>query len=188
MRVPGTHAIILVLCAVASPVHADAGAADEASAAPPTVHIAIGPRVMQESWYESGELDVSIVPLVIELPLSSRVGLRLRPSVFYHFGGPSPDTRVSLIGGSAAPIFYLQAADGPRPYSGWFIGPSLEITHNRLESMWHASVAADGGYAIYFEGGTGLILSVQLGVTFFSDSDQDPALHPGVFPSFGIWL
>ena len=102
------------------------------------------------------------------------------------FGTPEY-AKACLVGGQLAPIYYFARADAERPCGGWFVGPSFELSYDRVENMRHHSLAAEGGYSFVFDGDSALVIAAQLGVSFFSDS-RSPALHPGIYPSFGWWL
>ncbi len=50
------------------------------------IFIGIQPAVTIEPFYERGEFDLNIVPIVIEEPISERINLRLITLANFHFG------------------------------------------------------------------------------------------------------
>ncbi len=153
-----------------------------------SAYLGFEPRVMRESWYASNEFNVSVIPLVANISLAKQIGLRVKPTVFWHFGGESSQPAVSLVGAYVAPTYYSHGAQGATPYGKFFIGPSTEISRDRIESMWHLTIAADGGYAFALSDRLNFVLSGQVGYSWFSKKERGGDVHIGIFPSLGLWL
>lgn len=153
-----------------------------------SVYVGVEPRLMRESWYADDEFNVSVVPLVANLAVAKQVGLRIRPTVFGHFGGDSSQPFLALVGGSIAPYYYSSGARGVSPFGRFFIGPSVEVSRDRIESMWHVTLAADAGYAFALGGRWTFVLSGQVGYSWFSKDERDGDSHVGIYPSVGRWL
>lgn len=49
--------------------------------------IGIQPSITVELFYEEGELDINILPIVYEKPVGFRTNIKLLPVVNYHLGG-----------------------------------------------------------------------------------------------------
>lgn len=51
------------------------------------IFIGIQPNITIEPFYEKGELDIDILPLVLEASIGLRTNLKITPIVNYHIGG-----------------------------------------------------------------------------------------------------
>ena len=50
------------------------------------VFIGLQPSFTRETFYEEGEFDINIVPLMVQVPIDKMVDIRFTSEVNYHFG------------------------------------------------------------------------------------------------------
>jgi len=151
------------------------------------IYIGVEPRIGREDWYQDGEYDVNVIPLVIEFALSDNISFKTKTSYFMHYGG-SVGSKRSLVGIGGNVFYHFKPISDSRQYHGLFLGPLLESNYDYIEAMRHSTIAAEVGYAIPVDTDWSVNISAQYGRTNFSDATKPTADHFGIFVNFGYWL
>ena len=153
------------------------------------VFIGIQPSITIEPFYEDGELDVNIFPLVLEIPIGQRINFRFLPTANYHFGGVN--NGFSDVGFySVLPIFFRKSeSTEAKPY-GFYIGPVLGFGRNLINSHYTTTLAVEPGYMFKAKKSFTITLGAQFGTSYFAyDSQPNKWLfHWGPKVSFGFWI
>ena len=107
--------------------------------------IGLQPNITIEPFYEKGEFDIDIVPLVFEASLNRRVNIRVAPNVNYRFGGPA--LGVSDLGANIVVPVFMKAKEArtDRPF-GLYLGPVLGFGRNVLNDHFTTTLGAEPGY------------------------------------------
>lgn len=149
----------------------------------------INPSITVEPYYDAGELDVNIVPLVYQRTITNRFDARL--TSILNYGIRKGSNRLSHIGAEAAvPVFIKRKANKSDVSKGFFVAPILSLTRNNEASHTNIGTWAEPGYHLLFENNFALSLGIQIGGTYFvnDDATNDWGSHFGVKVIFGKWL
>lgn len=152
------------------------------------IFLGIQPGMTVEPFYEEGEFDLNIVPLVIEKPISQRINLRLITLANYHFGA---ENGFSDIGGQlVAPIFIKKMESKNDLPVGFYVGPILGFGRNLINDHYTLTTGIEPGYLFDVTEKFNLSLGMQLGGSYFM-YDNKPSIwrqHFGIKVNLGIWL
>lgn len=152
------------------------------------VFIGIQPGITQEPFYEKGEFDVNITPFTFQIPITTRVDLRLTTLGNYHFGG---ETGFSDVGFQlVAPIFINKKVATNSKSGGIYLGPVYGFGRNLLNHHYTHTVAIEPGYMFPTEKSFSLTLGLQFGGSYF-DYDSGPGKwgnHFGFKINLGFWV
>lgn len=151
--------------------------------------IGVNPSVTVEPFYEKGELDLNIFPLVYQRPLNNRFDIRFTSIV--NLGIRNTKTNISHLGlETALPIFFKAKENKNDASKGFYAAPVISLTRNLNESHNNIGIWAEPGYNILFENKFALSIGVQYGTTYFKyDNGKTKwANHFGVKVVFGKWL
>lgn len=151
--------------------------------------IGINPSVTVEPFYEKGELDLNIFPLVYQRPLTKRLDIRLTSIV--NLGVRNSGSEISHYGFETAfPIFFKAKETKNEISKGFFAAPILSLTRNRIEEHNNLGLWIEPGYNLLFENSFAMTFGLQLGRTYF-EYDGGPTKwgnHFGIKIIFGKWL
>lgn len=93
-------------------------------------YLGIQPAVMVEPFYDKGEFDINVVPVVIQTSLNKRIDVRKTTLVNYHFGD---EQSVSDAGVEISSPIFLKKKSAIGISSGeFYIGPSVGIGKNYI--------------------------------------------------------
>ncbi len=151
--------------------------------------IGINPSVTVEPFYEKGELDINIIPIVYQTPLTNIFDLRL--TSICNLGIRNEGNEISHFGiETALPIFFKAKQDKKESSKGLFVAPIVSLTRNRKEEHNNVGLWVEPGYNLLFDNKFALSFGLQLGGTYFSyDNGQTKwGNHFGVKIIFGKWL
>jgi hypothetical protein len=151
--------------------------------------LGIQPGITVEPFYEEGELDVNVFPLLFETPIASRVNIKLSPIINYHIGGE--ENGFSDIGiFTVFPVFFkARGKRTDRPY-GIYIGPVLGFGRNLINKHYTTTLAIEPGYMFESKRRFSITLGIQFGASYFS-YDANPnkwVFHWGPKITLGFWL
>ena len=153
------------------------------------IFIGLQPNITVEPFYEKGELDINVFPVIVEAPIGSRINLKLSPIVNLHKGGVS--NGVSDIGlFSVLPIFMQKKESAESKPHGFYIGPVLGFGRNLITHHYTTTLAVEPGYLFETKKRFTISLGMQLGSSYFSyDSQPNKWItHLGPKVSFGFWI
>ncbi len=153
------------------------------------VFIGIQPSITVEPFYESGEFDLNILPLVFETPVDLRINIRFLPSANYHFGGET--SGFSDIGFfTVLPIYLKKTESVENQTYGFYIGPVLGFGRNLINHHYTSTVAVEPGFMFQAKKRFTINLGGQFGASYFAyDSQPNKWLsHFGAKVSLGFWL
>jgi hypothetical protein len=153
------------------------------------IFVGLQPAVTVEPFYEDGELDINVLPLIYETQIGSRTTIRFAPIVNYHIGGETEgisDVAVFAV----LPVFFNKVESvESKPY-GFYIGPVLGFGRNLINDHYTTTVAIEPGYMFETDESFTITLGIQFGGSYFGyDSKPNKWLfHWGPKITFGFWL
>ena len=153
------------------------------------VFIGIQPAITVEPFYEEGELDVNVFPLLIETPIGSRVTIKLSPLLNYHIGGE--ENGISDVGLYVVFPVYIKKREtkSDLPY-GFYVGPVLGFGRNLLNEHYTTTLAVEPGYFFKANKSFTVSLGLQFGGSYFSYDDNSSKwiFHWGPKIGLGFWV
>ena len=153
------------------------------------IFIGIQPNITVETFYDQGEFDLDIVPIVFESSVGLRTNIKITPIVNYHFGGTTNGISDIAIY-SVLPIFIkAKETRADRP-SGFYLGPVIGFGRNIINNHYTTTVGAEPGYMFDAKNRFTISMGLQLGGSYFS-YDAEPnkwVTHWGPKFSFGFWI
>ena len=153
------------------------------------IFIGFQPNITVEPFYEEGEFDIDIAPLVFEASIGLRTNIKITPIVNYHFGGTTnglSDIGVYVV----LPIFFEgKELKEDRPF-GFYLGPVIGFGRNLINNHYTTTVGIEPGYMFETKKRFTISMGLQLGGSFFSyDSEPNKwVTHWGPKFSFGYWI
>lgn len=153
------------------------------------VFLGVNPSVTVEPFYQKGEMDINILPVVFQKPLTGRMDLRL--TTVLNWGIRKGGGEVSHLGAEAALPVFLRKKENKTAYSkGFFLSPVMSFTQNRMESHNNIGLWIELGYHLLFDRGFAMSFGLQAGGTYFMyDNTQTKwGSHFGVKIVLGRWL
>lgn len=151
--------------------------------------IGINPGLTIEPFYEKGEMDIAIIPIVYQRPFAKRFDIRL--ASICNLGLRKNGNDISHVGLEIAmPVFFKQKETKKESSKGFFAAPVLSLTRNRIEKHNNLGLWVEPGYNLLFDDGFAMSFGLQVGATYFS-YDNAPAKwgnHFGVKVIFGKWF
>ncbi len=151
--------------------------------------IGISPGITVEPYYNSGEFDINVLPIVYQRSISNRMDLRLASTVNY--GIRNGNDKLSHIGLElGAPLFLKKKENSAELSKGFFIAPVLSAARNYEAHHTNIGTWIEPGYNMLFEDRWALSLGLQFGGTYFlnDNSDNEWGNHFGVIVIFGKWF
>ncbi len=151
--------------------------------------IGINPSVTVEPFYDKGELDVNIIPLVYQRTLKKRFDIRL--TSILNLGIRNSENEISHYGFEIGfPIFLKSKETKYEISKSFFVAPILSLTRNRVEQHNNLGLWIEPGYNLLFDNNFSLTFGLQLGGTYFEyDNGQTKwGNHLGIKIIFGKWL
>jgi hypothetical protein len=112
--------------------------------------LGINPSVTVEPYYNSGELDINVFPLVYQRSITNRLDVRL--SSILNYGIRKGNDRLSHIGIEAAsPIFFKLKKYKSEVSKGFFLSPVLSLTRNNEAEHTNIGTWIEPGYNIFLK-------------------------------------
>ncbi len=151
--------------------------------------IGINPSVTVEPFYEKGELDINIFPLVYQRSLTKRFDIRL--TSILNLGIRNNGNEISHFGFEAGLPIFFKAKENPKEISkGFFVAPILSLTRNRFEEHNNLGLWIEPGYNLLFDNNFAMTFGLQFGGTYFGyDNGQTKwGNHFGIKIIIGKWL
>ncbi len=151
--------------------------------------IGINPSVTVEPFYDKGELDINIFPLVYQRSLTKRFDFRLTSIV--NLGIRNSGNEISHFGFETGfPIFFKSKESQKDISKGFFVAPILSVTRNRVEDHNNLGLWVEPGYNLLFDNNFAMTFGLQLGGTYFAyDNGQTKwGNHFGIKIIIGKWL
>ncbi len=151
--------------------------------------IGINPSVTIEPFYEKGELDVNILPIVYQFPLSKRLDFRV--TSICNLGIRNAGNRISHFGLEFATPFFFKKKDDRRESSqGFFLAPIVSLTRNQLEAHNSVGLWVEPGYHLMFENSFAMSFGLQFGSTLFDydETQNEWGPHFGAKIVIGKWF
>ena len=154
-------------------------------------HVFLGfqPSITVEPFYEKGEFDVNIFPLIAEKPITNRINVRIVPMLNYHFG--DENTGLSDVGGSVVlPVFFRKKDSSDKQTYGFYIGPVAGYGRNLINDHYTLTLALEPGYMLRSDKRFTLTFGCQFGASHFNYDELENkwTSHFGPKISLGFWL
>ncbi len=151
--------------------------------------LGINPSVTVEPYYNSGELDINVLPIVYQKSITNLFDVRL--TSILNYGIRNGNDKLSHVGVEiGTPIFFKKKEDRLELSKGFFIAPILSLTRNNEANHTNIGTWIEPGYNILFENEFALSLGLQIGGTYFINdkSTNTWGNHFGVKIVFGKWI
>ncbi len=149
----------------------------------------INPSVTVEPFYEEGELDINIFPIVYQRSLTKRFDIRL--TSILNLGVRNDGNEISHIGFEAGLPMFLKSKETKNEISkGFFVAPLLSITRNRMEEHNSLGLWIEPGYNLLFDNDFAMTFGVQLGGTYLPQENGQTkwGSHFGIKVIIGKWI
>ena len=152
------------------------------------IFVGFQPSVTVEKFYDKGEFDINIIPLVVEFPIAKRIDFRFANVANYHFGG---NNKFSDIGFQIlTPIFFKKKNERDFRSYGFYASPVLGLGYNFRDNHYTATFALELGYLFETKKRFTLTLGIQLGGSYLinENSESEWVQHFGFKINLGFWL
>jgi hypothetical protein len=151
--------------------------------------IGLNPSITVEPFYEKGELDINVFPLVYQQTITNRIDFRV--STILNYGIRKSRDEISHFGGRIAfPVFLKKKDDLSIPSKGIYFAPGIGLTRNRIENHTNFGFWLEPGYNLMITQKWTISFGIQLGATHF-DYDNGTKKwdnHFGMTIILGFWL
>ena len=151
--------------------------------------VGINPSVTIEPFYEKGELDVNVFPIVYQKALAERIDIRI--ATILNYGIRKTTNEISHFGGQLAfPIFLKKKEDLLLPSQGYFAAFGIGFTRNRIEEHTNIGFWLEPGYNLMISEKWSISFGIQFGATYFNYDNgiQKWGNHFGSKIIFGRWI
>ncbi len=151
--------------------------------------IGLNPSITVEPYYQKGELDLNIVPIVFQKTLTKRIYIKIASIVNY--GIRNSNNTISHIGGQLSfPIFFLKKEDLKTPSQGFFVAIGGGFSRNIMEKHNNYGLWLEPGYNLMISENWSISFGVQLGATHFNydNGDKKWGNHFGIKIIIGRWI
>jgi hypothetical protein len=151
--------------------------------------LGINPSVTIEPFYEKGEFDLNVFPIVYQKTLTKRFDFRI--STTLNYGVRKTSKTISHIGGQLAlPIYFMKKNELINPSSGFFLAPGVGFTRNTLEKHSNIGVWLEPGYNLQISEKWTISFGIQLGATHFNYDNgiRKWGNHFGIKIFLGRWF
>jgi hypothetical protein len=127
----------------------------------------LNPSVTVEPFYEKGELDINVLPLVYQRHLTKRFDIRL--TSILNLGIRNSRNEISHYGiETALPIYFKAKETKNETSKGFFVAPILSLSRNSIEAHNNLGLWIEPGYNLLFDNHFAMTFGLQLGGTYFS--------------------
>jgi hypothetical protein len=151
--------------------------------------LGINPSVTIEPFYEKGEFDINIFPLVYQTALTNQFDIRL--NTICNLGIRNNGAQISHFGLETAWPIFFKLKDGEHEISkGFFTAPIISLTRNRIEKHSNIGLWFEPGYNLLFDNNFAMSFGLQLGRTFFNydEGNNKWGPHFGIKIIIGKWM
>lgn len=152
------------------------------------VFIGFSPQLTKEEFYDKGEFDLNIIPVVIQVPVTRRIDFRLSTLGNFRFGGKS---KFSDLGFNlSAPVYFKRKDSIKQKSEGLFISPYLGLSRNVLDKHNTYNMAGQVGYFFLMGETFGMSMHVEYGSTLFIHDElaKEWGPHFGFKVNLGWWF
>lgn len=152
-------------------------------------YFGINPSITVEPFYQKGELDINILPVVYQKPLNLRCDFRINPIL--NLGIRTGHDKISHFGFEAAlPLFFKKKEEKTECSNGFYAAPVFSLTRNNLEIHNNLGLWLEPGYHLLFKNQVALSFGLQAGTTYFmyKVGNNEWKNHFGFKFVFGKWF
>lgn len=151
--------------------------------------IGINPSVTAEPFYEKGEVDINIFPVVYQRIITERFDIRFTSnlSLAIRNEGNSSSIYGFEVG---APFFFSQKVRKNQPSKGLFIAPIFSFVQYSKEDHSNMGIWLEPGYNVLMDKNFSVSIGLQVGGTyFFYKNDENKwREHIGLKVILGKWF
>lgn len=145
-------------------------------------YLGIRPYFTVEPYYEEGEFDINVFPLVYQNNISRLMSIRL--ASIFNYTIRKEGQNISHVGLQAAFPFYLKKRELRNDNAkGLYLAPVISLTRNLEEAHTNTGVYLEPGYHVEFSDLFSMVFGLELGATYF---DYDDAREDGWDKHFGV--
>lgn len=151
--------------------------------------IGLNPSVTVEPFYEKGELDLNILPLVFQKTLTGRTDFRISTTLNYGFRNTTNE--ISHLGGQFCfPVYFLKKEELLAPSQSFYVAPGFGMTRNLIEKHTNFGFWVEPGYNLMISEEWSISFGVQLGATHFDydSGERRWGNHFGIKIIIGKWI
>ena len=144
------------------------------------IFLGFSPRITVEPYYESGEFDINILPLVVQKSITNK--FNFRATSILNYGFREDGNNITHFGVELGFPFFF--------YKQLYVSPIISITRNNSESHTNIVNAIEPGYHFRFENNFSLFTGIQFGNTYFiyDDIENEWKSHFGINIILGKWF
>jgi hypothetical protein len=148
----------------------------------------INPSITVEPFYNKGELDINIFPLVFQKTITRRVDFRI--STIVNYGIRNENSAFSHLGAQVSfPVFIIRKDENTLPSNGFFVAPGFGVTRNLIEEHNNFGLWLEPGYNLLISPKYSISFGAQFGATHFwyDNGTKKWGNHFGVKIIIGRW-
>ena len=146
--------------------------------------VGITPSITAEPFYDAGEYDVNIFPLVYQKNIFNKIDVRITSIINY--GIRKYENKISHVGIEMAfPIQLFSQVLSRGLSEGFFIAPILSIAQEQIAKEKHFGLWIEPGYQFIVSRYYSMSLGLQMGGTWIESDLTD---HLGVNFIIGRWF
>ena len=151
--------------------------------------LGLNPGITAEPYYDEGEFDINILPIVFQRSLGKRIDYRLISILNY--GIREGDNQFSHFGiEMGLPVFLEKKENKGNPSKGFYAAPIISLTRNNEVKHTNIGVWLEPGFHLLFKDHFAISFGLQLGGTYFNyDNNTDEwGDHIGFKVIIGKWI
>ncbi|HOP03687.1 MAG TPA: hypothetical protein PL017_03850 [Tenuifilaceae bacterium] len=149
----------------------------------------LNPSITVEPFYEEGELDINVFPVVYQKTITHRIDLRVASIV--NFGVRNENSKFSHVGAQVSfPVHFSKKENTSVPSKGFYAAPGLGLTRNLIEKHNNFGVWIEPGYNLQISPKYSISFGAQFGATHFwyDNGDTKWGNHFGIKVIIGRWF
>ena len=151
--------------------------------------IGINPSVTVEQFYDQGELDINIFPLVLQLSMTNRIDLRF--ITLLNIAIRNDASGFANMGiETALPIYFKKKEKMSLPSKGFYTAPVISIASNKIDQNRHLGLWLEPGYHLSISESFSMVFGVQVGTTYidYKSAEDSFVAHFGFKVILGWWM
>ncbi len=138
-----------------------------------THFLGMNPGISIKPFYQSGEMDMNIIPLVYQTNLYGPLDMRLISVL--NFGFRSDGNEIINYGAELAlPYFFNQRSEKHQISKGFYLAPVISLLKFNDDDREHTTgVLIESGFAFLVEEKASITIGFQLGAGYYSYREED---------------
>jgi len=144
------------------------------------IFLGVNPSITAEPYYEDGEFDINILPIVFQYNINEKYNFRV--SSLLNYGIRKDSNQITHYG--------IEFGLPIEVYKQIYVSPIFMISRNDFEDHTNLTLAVEPGYQFKFKNNFSLFIGTQLGSTHFTYDNGESKWdgHFGVKVIIGKWF